>query len=139
MKEYKDARYAALAELKREANKKPEGQASFNAVYRDYKNRALKLEIPFEIDEEQFRTITSQNCVYCGVEPLQHRKHGKKTFNGFYLHNGLDRVDNSKGYTPDNVVACCGICNKAKRDLPLEEFQAWIDRLVAYQRIKNAS
>lgn len=28
----------------------------------------------------------------------------------------LDRIDNSKGYTHDNVVACCWKCNSARGD-----------------------
>jgi 5-methylcytosine-specific restriction endonuclease McrA len=27
---------------------------------------------------------------------------------------GLDRVDNSRGYAPDNVVPCCQECNRIK-------------------------
>ena len=28
----------------------------------------------------------------------------------------MDRLDNSRGYEPDNVVACCPICNKVRLD-----------------------
>lgn len=34
----------------------------------------------------------------------------------------LDRIDSSKGYTPDNVVFCCGFVNIMKTDLSLEQF-----------------
>lgn len=30
---------------------------------------------------------------------------------------GLDRLDNSRGYSPDNVLPCCGECNVARNDL----------------------
>lgn len=46
---------------------------------------------------------------------------------------GLDRVDSSRGYTPDNVVPCCKTCNSAKSSLSLEEFRAWVRRV--YQNI----
>ena len=35
-------------------------------------------------------------------------------------------------YIAGNVVPCCKICNNAKKDLPLEEFMAWIARLTEY-------
>ena len=41
----------------------------------------------------------------------------------------LIRLDNYKGYTIDNCVSCCKICNRAKGSLPLETFQKWIERL----------
>ena len=40
--------------------------------------------------------------------------------------NGLDRVDSSKGYTIDNVVPCCAICNTAKNKMTQKEFKEWI-------------
>lgn len=49
-----------------------------------------------------------------------------------YLYNGLDRVDSNKGYLKENVVPCCEICNKAKRDLSLCQFKKWINRLIKY-------
>jgi hypothetical protein len=48
---------------------------------------------------------------------------------GNYTYNGLDRVNNSKGYTRTNVVPCCIICNNAKRTLSLSEFLEWIGQV----------
>lgn len=42
--------------------------------------------------------ITSKSCIYCGET---HRI-------------GCDRIDNSKGYTIDNVIPCCGDCNRIR-------------------------
>lgn len=44
--------------------------------------------------------------------------------------NGIDRIDNSKNYTPNNCVPCCEVCNKAKRHLSYVEFKNWIQRLI---------
>ncbi len=44
-------------------------------------------------------------------------------------YNGLDRVDNALGYTPTNVVACCGLCNWIKRDLSQAQFLAAVARI----------
>jgi hypothetical protein len=43
-------------------------------------------------------------CHYCG---------GKLNETGY----GLDRKDNAKGYTIENVVPCCDFCNKLKSNL----------------------
>ena len=40
---------------------------------------------------------------------------------GEYVYNGLYRYDNLLGYTIDNVVPCCGKCNRMKMDLSIEE------------------
>jgi hypothetical protein len=47
-------------------------------------------------------------------------------------YNGLDRVDNSRGYTIDNVVACCGTCNMAKRAMSYRGFLDWIERVYMF-------
>jgi hypothetical protein len=62
-----------------------------------YKNNAKSRELKFELTKEQFHSLVSTSCHYCGT--CQE--------NG----NGIDRVDNSKGYTMDNVVSCCSLCN----------------------------
>jgi hypothetical protein len=40
--------------------------------------------------------------------------------------NGIDRVDNSKGYILGNCVPCCSWCNRAKADGTLAKFMDWI-------------
>ena len=51
---------------------------------------------------------------------------------GDFVYNGLDRVDNEKGYTIDNVVPCCKHCNYAKRNRSVEEFIDWIAQVYEY-------
>lgn len=36
--------------------------------------------------------------------------------------NGIDRIDSSKGYSIDNCVPCCTMCNRMKLDYKLSDF-----------------
>ena len=107
-------------------NNKPRGVAAFNNCYCSYEIGARKRGLPFELSKEVFKVLTSQHCHYCGAKPAQVTKgYGY----GDYVYNGLDRVDNSLGYFPDNVVPCCGLCNRAKSAMTVEEFLSWIRRV----------
>jgi hypothetical protein len=53
-----------------------------------------------------------------------------RVVNGWFIYNGLDRIDSSLRHNKDNVVPCCSVCNTAKLDLTVEEFYNWIDRVV---------
>ena len=80
---------------------------------------------------QEFEQISKAPCHYCNEPPSRTLK-DKVT--GITLNiNGLDRVDNEKGYTPDNVVACCPICNDAKRRMTRDEFLAWLHRAGKYR------
>ena len=101
-------------------------EAGFNQIYREYRNKnAERRDLPFELTKEQFRELTQKSCHYCGV---MHSKNQK----GF-LYNGIDRVDNTKGYVIDNVVPCCFTCNISKARMTVEDFLSWIERVHAYQ------
>lgn len=102
----------------------PHGQASFNRLFSQTKREAKYRKYEWQLTKEQFRILTSQPCFYCGTEPKQGGL--RKDCNGLYLHNGLDRVDNKRGYTLDNVVACCKNCNIAKRAMTIEQFKTWV-------------
>lgn len=52
--------------------------------------------------------FSGQTCIYCG-ESDWHKL-------------GTDRIDNSKGHTPDNCVPCCASCNGKRKDKPFLEF-----------------
>lgn len=54
------------------------------------------------LTEEEFLGLRTLSCQYCQF-PLP-------------ASGGLDRIDNSKGYAPENVVPCCTVCNKTRGD-----------------------
>lgn len=102
-------------------NRLSEGESSFRNLYYTYKRRAKAMGIEFDLSLDAFRNITKQDCSYCGAPPLQ-EKRAHRSSHGEYLYNGLDRVDNSAGYEPWNVVACCGVCNRAKGVMGRKDF-----------------
>ncbi len=103
-------------------------EASFNELLSHYKYHAKNRNLTWDLTKEEFRFLTKQNCFYCGKIP-SHKSRKDKRFNGIYIYNGIDRIDNNKGYIKENVVPCCGICNKAKGSRSYDEFIAWIKRV----------
>ena len=108
-------------------HKLPSGEASFNILIRSMKNGAYKRNLEWFLTKDQVRFLSKQNCYYCGIEPRQ--LIGSEAHNGFYIYNGLDRVVNNKGYTIENVVSCCGRCNRAKDTMTQDEFSIWISQI----------
>ncbi|XWV25105.1 hypothetical protein QJ856_gp0671 [Tupanvirus deep ocean] len=72
--------------------------------YKHYLKNAKTRNIKFQIDFDTFKKLIMENCYYCGLERREKL-------------NGIDRIDNNKHYTLDNIVASCGICNKMKNTL----------------------
>ena len=116
--------------------KLPPSQSAFNTLLRDYKKDRNKTTTPFSLTNEDFRFLTSSNCFYCGSPPSKSVLNGQgknsKKFNGDYIYNGIDRIDNSVGYVIENCVSCCLICNRAKRDLHKSDFIKWIKKISEY-------
>lgn len=104
--------------------KLPVGEGNLNNIIRDYKRKAKNRNREFSLTKEQFRKLTKQKCFYCGAEPCAILS--SKKSNGKYVYNGIDRVDNEKGYTVDNCVACCGTCNRMKNIHTQQDFLAKI-------------
>jgi hypothetical protein len=100
-----------------------------NTCFSNYKGKAKRKGIIFDLSKDFFLKLTQQKCYYCGCEPYQRvRTKEGWTHENFY-YNGLDRIDSSNGYTEDNVVPCCGICNTAKLAMPREDFLSWVERV----------
>jgi len=109
----------------------PFGLSQRNAVLGRYKHDAELCGREWALSDEQFDLLTQSDCHYCGIGPstimARQRHHGSFTY------NGIDRMDNAVGYVPNNVVPCCKLCQYAKRNMPYEEFKAWLRRAGAYQ------
>ncbi len=115
-------------------NQLPDGEAAFRLLLCNYKSRAKKKGLIFSISSDNFRLLISKPCYYCNRDPyyIISDRRRKKTINGQLVYTGLDRIDNSIGYTLLNVIPCCGICNKARRDLSQQAFILWIKDLTDY-------
>jgi len=103
------------------------GEASLNDYYKNYMEGARIRKKNFDLTKEQFRELVIQNCFYSGTEPR--KIYYDKTCNGAFFGNGLDRPDNSLGYSLDNTVPCCTICNSLKFNLSVEDWEAKLKRI----------
>jgi len=109
----------------------PSGIASMRALMGRYRYIAKKRRLEFSLTQEQFVEMTQKDCQYCGAKPKNVAKHFG--CNGNYIYNGIDRIDSDKGYTIDNTVPCCKICNYAKQKMTLQEYKDWIEK--SYKKI----
>lgn len=107
-------------------------------LYKHYQKSAQYRSLEFSLNLESFKEITSSNCSYCGkipssisVQKLQ------KSLAIPYIYNGIDRIDSNLGYTIDNSVSCCAMCNKMKLDYTKEEFINKAIKIYNFLNIKN--
>lgn len=106
--------------------------AGYRSIYSSYKGNARSRQLNFNVDFDYAVSIMKSNCHYCGIEPSN--IYMKSYYNATY--NGIDRVDNTKGYENDNVVSCCKMCNIAKNNNTEQEFLTWISRAYHHQNNK---
>ena len=64
-----------------------------------------------EMTKDEIMNMTDLPCVYCGKETIDGVK-----------RNGIDRMDNSVGYTLSNCMPCCEVCNYMKQSLDPHTF-----------------
>lgn len=109
--------------------KVPYGSTARKKVISTYKRSAKQKNIVFSLNDEQLMHLLSGNCHYCGQEPSNVQKYR----NGNFIYNGIDRINNNDGYTEENSVSCCNMCNRAKRNISYDNFIAWIKK--AYRHL----
>lgn len=113
----------------------PPGEAAARTVFYQQRASALSRGIDFNLSLEDFKTIVSKKCHYCGAPPNKAYapyKSGKLRLNGPFIYNGIDRTDSTKPYTVENCVPCCKDCNYAKHRMSLDEFKNWLRRVASH-------
>jgi len=105
--------------------------AALKKRFRSYRDSAPKRKLGFDLSFEQTRELLLSPCFYCGGPPSQI----SKTLYETVLVGGIDRIDNSKGYTKENVVPCCKVCNYMKRALSHKEFLQHIEKISSFQKV----
>jgi len=112
----------------------PNGLAAQRKLLYVYKRNAEKRNLEWLLSDDEFYAITKQNCHYCGTKPSQVQK--TQATSDDYVYNGIDRLDNNRGYVSGNVVACCGTCNSMKATMPYKEFIGMVQKI--YQHVTYA-
>lgn len=82
--------------------------------HKEYINRSKQLNREFSLTYECAFALFKSPCWYCGDDSPNLR--------------GIDRVDSRLGYSTDNVVPCCKICNRAKMDMSMFDFGKYCER-----------
>ena len=96
-----------------------------NNLILQYKRHAKNRNLKYQLDKGLFLKLIGEPCYYCGAPPSNFKTTKTDTIGFFY--SGIDRLDSTKGYTSDNVVACCSKCNKSKNNHSVKEFLNWIE------------
>lgn len=92
-----------------------------------YRRSALQRGHEWALTREQVSALIAANCRYCGTPPAT----VKPTRKGPFLWNGIDRLRNDRGYTPENSVTSCRTCNVAKSVMSIEAFARWVQLLAS--------
>lgn len=98
--------------------------AMLSKIIANYKRGAKDRGLEFKLSREEVADILHKPCYLCGRKDVN-----QWNINGsgiFYKYNGIDRVDNSKGYLINNVKPCCFDCNHAKSKYDLNGFLEWV-------------
>lgn len=90
------------------------------AIWSRYKKSAKQRGLEFGITKQDVEAAIAQSCTYCGEDSILMT---------------LDRVENTIGYVPDNVVPCCIRCNIMKADMPKD---AWLQLAPQVRAVREA-
>lgn len=88
--------------------------------FRAYQYDAWKRNYAWELTLEDFTTLIKDSCHYC---------HGEG--------GGIDRVANTIGYTVENCVSCCSVCNRMKSDMNYTDFVSLCNRIATAHPIQS--
>jgi len=80
----------------------------FEYNYREWKGKAERRNIKFNLTMEEFIKLCETNCYFCNSNP---RRKGRR----LAKITGIDRLDSDKDYDIENCVSCCTKCNFMKK------------------------
>ncbi len=90
----------------------------YSTLWGMYRAGARRRGLDFNLTGEEFLSLVTSPCHYCGDEPRLRSISGTNTV----WATGVDRVDSSIGYSSDNCVSSCSTCNQAKMELSYAKF-----------------
>lgn len=92
--------------------------------YRVLLNRAKSKNQIVELTEQDHSIITLLHCTYCNRFSIGEN------------YCGIDRIDSKLGYTKENSIPCCSMCNYMKTDFNQDE---WLENIARIYKFLNLS
>ena len=132
---YRRERATSLASKIMHKNTLRYGESSFRRLCSIYRKRAISAGRDFLLSSDFCMSLFTAPCSYCGQPPSNVIRGNSK--NGDFTYSGIDRTDNSVGYTEGNCVSCCALCNRTKGAMELSVFMAWIKGVATYYASRN--
>ena len=127
------------------ANLKDPDTVARTHLYRKTRVGAAGRGLQFALTFDEWAAIVAGACYLCGDSPRERSivTSRYQAQDRRYTHstsvNGVDRRDNSKGYTPDNCSPCCDICNRLKHAHALPVLLAHLEKIVRHQQRNSAN
>jgi hypothetical protein len=117
-------------------------ETSYNCLFYSYKKGAIDRGFLFDLDKDYFKKLLSNNCFYCDKKPsslyqIKNSKTGEIRAGIPLVYNGIDRFDNKKGYTLNNCVTCCEICNRMKMASTADNFKKQIKKIYEFLKLSK--
>lgn len=117
--------------MKEPWNKKRPFESLYNKLRSDARVRGRDFQLTFE---EFVEFTATPRCHYCDRPVVWTRHNITRPKSNAY---NLDRMNNEAGYTKQNLVVCCPICNVTKGNrFSYEEFKVMIAALVEFRRYR---
>ena len=91
------------------SNRKGNIRQRASSLKGNYTNTDRKKGFETDITIDFIIEKMNDGCLYCGEKDI--------------MKLGLDRIDNTKGHTMDNVVCACAKCNKERRNMPFKMYR----------------
>lgn len=114
--------------------RKEKWHSHISSVVLSYRRSAETRGYSFDLSRKDFENIIFQPCHYCGAPPSNKKDVSvSRCQPGVLSYNGIDRKDNTIGYSVDNCVPCCIVCNRAKSAMTYRGFIGWIDGLCKFR------
>lgn len=116
-----------------------------NRMLLDYSRNAMARGREWALTKDQFTKIILMDCSYCGAKPVRKKIVAQRTWKStgeikrWFVYskekfNGIDRIDNKKGYTKSNCIACCSKCNWLKGNFSKKDFLKQIKKVYLFKR-----
>lgn len=118
-----------------------------NRHWYDYRRNAERRGYKWELTKEEFLSLVTQDCAYCGSKPKIKEwlanvgrspdgENIRQKVKSLEKVNGVDRRDNTLGYALTNCVPCCSTCNFLKRMLTADKFIEHVLRIAMHRGFK---